>query len=456
MQRLFGSVQKILQHVVGRLFVARETFGELAASLRHRTQACGVSEKFALRRFRRDHLHAVLRIHADDAPAPFVQIAHDVADVLLGNGDLEVRERLQQDGIGVFDALFEGDLRRRLERRFGGVDGVETSVVQRCLHVNDGVTRKHAVGQAFHETFFNGGNVLFGHGAAHHFVHKFEIFFARFEADLAVTVLSVSARLLLVLAFDVRFAADGLLIGDRGGAELGIRAEFCLELFLDDVKMDLSLSSHERFARVGVLADGKALVLFGKAVESAEYLVFRAAHRRIDRHEEDGPVEGDGIEHDGRILCAQRVARARVGQFADRADVARAQLRERFELLAADQVDGADAFRRVRVGIEHAHAGFEAPAHDAQIVHLTHKGIDGGLEDLRRKGTVRIAGDAHDGVLCQVGRGLFGALCCLGQVLDDLVHQVDDALVLQCAARHDGNDVDVEDALADAVDHVLA
>ena len=129
---------------------------------------------------------------------------------------------------------------------------------------------------------------------------------------------------------------------------------------------------------------------------------------------------------------------------------------ERLEFLSANEIDGADAFGRSRVGIEDAHAGFETAAHDAQIVHLAHERVDRGLEDLCGEGAVGGALNADDRVLCEVGRGLSGAFCGLGEILDDLVHQVDDALVLERASCHNGNDVDVENSLADAVDHVLA
>ena len=143
-------------------------------------------------------------------------------------------------------------------------------------------------------------------------------------------------------------------------------------------------------------------------------------------------------------------------QLVDGADVARAQLGDGRLLLAADEVDGVDALLGVRVGVEDGHARLQNAAAHAEIIELAHEGVDRRLEDLRREGGVLIAGDADDGVLFKVGGGHFGALGSLGQILHDLVHQVDDALVLQGAARHDGDDVDVVDALADAVDDVLA
>ena len=234
---------------------------------------------------------------------------------------------------------------------------METSVVEGGFDVDDGIARQHAVGQALHQPLLNGGNVLLGHGAAHHFVGKFKVLLARFKADLAVAVLPVSARLFLVLALHVRLPADGLLIGDGGGAEVGVGAELGLQLLLDDVEVHFALSAHERLARVGIFGDGEALVLLGKAVEPAEHLVLRPAHGGIDRHVENGLVEGNGVESDGRRLVAQRVARARVRQLADRTDVARAELLDGLELLPADEVDGADALGRARVGVEHAHAG---------------------------------------------------------------------------------------------------
>ena len=69
---------------------------------------------------------------------------------------------------------------------------------------------------------------------------------------------------------------------------------------------------------------------------------------------------------------------------------------------------------------------------------LPTKGSTAVFKDLRREGGVLIAGDADDGVLFKVGGGHFGAFGRLGQVLHDLVHQVDDALILQGAAAMTG------------------
>ena len=139
------------------------------------------------------------------------------------------------------------------------------SVIEDGFEADDGIAREHAVGQALHEALLDGGDVLLGHRAAHDLFRKLKVSLAGLEADLAVAVLAVAARLLLVFPFRVGGLSDGLLIGDGGGAEVCLRAEFRFQLLVDDVKMHFALAARERFARVVVLDDDKAPVLFRKA-----------------------------------------------------------------------------------------------------------------------------------------------------------------------------------------------
>src|SRR5438067_12077168 len=66
------------------LFVPVELHGEICAALGHRPQVGGVAEHLAQRDARLDHLRVPDRRHVLDAAAAGAQVAHHVADVVLG------------------------------------------------------------------------------------------------------------------------------------------------------------------------------------------------------------------------------------------------------------------------------------------------------------------------------------------------------------------------------------
>ena len=199
--------------------------------------------QFRLRRFGVDHLHVVDQVDAEDAAAALVHVAHDVAQIRLGDADLQLHDRFQKHGPGVFQPLFEGEGRRELERHFGRVDVVIAAVVEHRAQAGDGVARQNAVRQALDEALFDGGNVLFGHRAAHDLFGEFKRAVERLEAHLAMAVLAVPARLFFVLAFGLDRLADGLAVGDLGRFEQRGDVEFGFELFVDDVQLGLALAA---------------------------------------------------------------------------------------------------------------------------------------------------------------------------------------------------------------------
>ena len=130
-----------------------------------------------------------------------------------------------------------------------------------------------------------------------------------------MAVLTVPARLLFVLAFRKRGAEYRLFIVYLRGAQVCVRAEFCVELFVYYVKVHFALSAYERFARVGYLAHAEGLILLLKAGKPGKYLVFRALDLGIYRHEQHGAGEEYGVELHGGGFIAQRVARVGVDKF---------------------------------------------------------------------------------------------------------------------------------------------
>ena len=226
----------LLRDLIGNFLVAERLDGESALALRKAAQVGGVLGDLCEGNFRCHDGGLALGARADDAAAPLVDVAHDVAQISVGNGDLQLDDGLEQDGRSVFQSVLIGERGGELERHFRGVYVVIASVREHGFQPRDGIAREGAFRYAFAQSLFDGGDVLLGNCAADDFLFEDEFLFAGFEAYLAVSVLSVSARLLFVLAFGVGDRSDGLLVGDLRLCQRDADAVALFELFADEVE----------------------------------------------------------------------------------------------------------------------------------------------------------------------------------------------------------------------------
>ena len=88
---------------------------EAAAALRHRREIGAVGQHLRHGHFGLHDGVAALVVHALDASATRVQVAHDGAGKFVGNGDLDVHDRFQQRGLGQFHGFPEGNAAGGLE-----------------------------------------------------------------------------------------------------------------------------------------------------------------------------------------------------------------------------------------------------------------------------------------------------------------------------------------------------
>ena len=70
--------------------------------------------------------------HAEDLAAARVEVADDVAHVVLGGDDLDLHDRLEQVQAGALGAVLEGERGRDLEGRARRVDLVVAAVEERA------------------------------------------------------------------------------------------------------------------------------------------------------------------------------------------------------------------------------------------------------------------------------------------------------------------------------------
>ena len=123
-QRL-GLGNSLLLGRGGAILIADEVEGEAAAGLGHGPQVDGVAAHLAHGDLGSDDLVAVTGgIHTHDTAPALVQVADDIAHVVIGHSDLQFTHGLQQHGVGLGQSGLVGQLSGGLERNFGGVHGV--------------------------------------------------------------------------------------------------------------------------------------------------------------------------------------------------------------------------------------------------------------------------------------------------------------------------------------------
>ena len=124
---------------------------------------------------RPDDLRVALGLHARDAAAAAVHVAHQVARELHRRLHLDFHDRLQQRRLGVLHGRLEGLAGGQLERHFRRVDVVIGAVVHRHLEIHHREARQEAVGRGFDDALFHRRNVLPRNGAAEDLVGELEL-----------------------------------------------------------------------------------------------------------------------------------------------------------------------------------------------------------------------------------------------------------------------------------------
>ena len=113
-------------------------------------------------------------VHALHLSATLVQVADDVAHVLLGRHHLELHDGLHEHGLGLGAAVLVGYLRCYLERQLVGVYGVERAVKQLHLQRVHGVSAEDAVLHGALEALLHRGYELLGHAATGDAAHELQ------------------------------------------------------------------------------------------------------------------------------------------------------------------------------------------------------------------------------------------------------------------------------------------
>src|SRR5438094_4015345 len=219
--------------------VVRELHREGRATLRARPEIRGIAEHLSEGRVRGDHLRVAARLLARDAAAASVDVADDLAHVLLRGHDLERHDGLEDDRRRFAHRLLEGHRARDLERDLRRIDLVVRAVDDGRLDVDDGVAGEHARLHRLLDALLDGGDVLARDDAALGAVHELEAATRRqrLEPQHDVAVLSAAARLADELGLVLDGLPDRSLVGNPGLADVGVHLELAEQPVDDDLEV---------------------------------------------------------------------------------------------------------------------------------------------------------------------------------------------------------------------------
>src|ERR1035437_7358382 len=96
-----GLLNELGRQVGGDLGVVRQLHRVTGATLGHRPQVRGIAEHLGQGYPRLDHLRGRARFHCLDVATTTIDVADDVTEELLGHGDLDLHQRLEDHRRGL-------------------------------------------------------------------------------------------------------------------------------------------------------------------------------------------------------------------------------------------------------------------------------------------------------------------------------------------------------------------
>ena len=209
---------------------------EVAAVLGDRAQGRRVGQHLGQRHRRLDGRRAGIGIHALDPATARVEVAHDVAEVVLGNVDFDLHDRLEQGRLAFGGGIPEGLAASKLERHFRRIDRVLFAIEKGDLEVHHRIAGDDAALGGFPDALVHRRPVGLGNRTAEDLVDELvALAVVGLHFDRALGELARAAGLLLVACRDLRARLDGLAIGDLGLVENDIDVVALFEPADDDL-----------------------------------------------------------------------------------------------------------------------------------------------------------------------------------------------------------------------------
>src|SRR5580704_1000306 len=242
--RLPGSrFDDLLGDVRGNLVVALELHGVVGASLRVGAQVGCVAEHLAQGDLGGDSQRVAASLLAFHAPTPAAEVSDHVAEEVLGSDHLDREDRLEQNGLGPFRRLFEGEGACDFEGDFRGVHVVVLPVDEGDAHVHHRVARLHTVIERLFDPLLDSGDVFGGDVSPLDLVDELEAHAGgRLEVDEDHPELTGATGLADELPFDLLHApAYRLAVGDLGATNVGLDPELSLHAVDEHLEVQLPI-----------------------------------------------------------------------------------------------------------------------------------------------------------------------------------------------------------------------
>src|SRR3954454_23507058 len=252
-------------------FIPIELHREICAALRHRAQIGGIAEHLRQRDARLDDLGVADGLHVLDAPPTAVEVAHDVAEVVLRRRHLDRHHRLEKLWLCPLYFLLEGHRARDLERPLARVDLVVRAVDQLDLHVDDGIAGEDAAAHCLLDALVDRLDVLLRDLPADDLVDELVALarLLREQVDDSVAVLARAAGLADEPALDLLGRLrDRLAVGDLRPPHVRVDVELALEAVDDDLEVQLAHPWDERLPRLLVRRDAEGRGLLRRAARA--------------------------------------------------------------------------------------------------------------------------------------------------------------------------------------------
>src|ERR1043166_461740 len=173
------------------------------------------------------------RLDAVNAAAPAAQVAADVALRFFRRDIFDLHDRLEQNGLALFETVFHGKNRRQLERELIRIDFVEASVNDVHFNIDNRITPEHAVQNRFVDPLLDRWDVFTRNNAADDLVFDYQSSTAAAwtQVNLNVAVLTATAGLLDQFPHAVRVRRDRFTIGDLRFAGVRVHFKFATACF---------------------------------------------------------------------------------------------------------------------------------------------------------------------------------------------------------------------------------
>src|SRR5580658_2105581 len=426
------------------LGVRIELHAVVRPALRAAAQVPHVAEHLRQRDERLDRPGPGSFLHGLDLAAAAVQVADDVAHVLLRRPDLDGHDRLEQHGVRLGGGLLERHRAGDLEGELGRVDLVVGAVGQRHLDVDHRVAGQHAELGGLLAAGVHRRDVLARDPATVDLVLELvpaAVAAGGLQVDEHPAVLARATGLLLVRVLDLlHLAGDGLAVGDLRAADVRLDLELAAHPVDQHLQVQLAHAGDDRLAGFLVGPDLEGRVLLGQPLDRGAQLLLVALGPRLDGHVDDRGRERHRLQDDRLVLRAQRVACGGVLQAHHGDDLPRHRGRALLALVRVHLVDLADPLLAALDRVQHVAARLQGAGVDADVGELAEMLVGHDLERERGERSLRVRVTLHDRVLIahrvaldrrDVGRA--------GQVVHDRVEHGLDALVLERGpAQHRG------------------